>query len=197
VSEINNERRKFLATATTISGVAGISMFATPFLASFKPSVRAQALGAPVEVDISNLEPGSIVKVEWRGRAVMVVHRTVEMLDSLNKVEPLLSDPQSEASVQPSYALNEYRSLRPEILVVEGVCTHLGCAPTPRFEVSPQDLGADWQGGFYCPCHGSKFDLSGRVYSGVPAPTNLSIPPYGFLDNQRLIIGQEAQTAEA
>jgi ubiquinol-cytochrome c reductase iron-sulfur subunit len=195
VSDINNERRKFLATATTISGIAGVTMFAAPFVASFKPSVRAQALGAPVELDISMLELGAIVKVEWRGRAVMVVHRTMEMLDSLTEVESFLSDPQSQASIQPNYATNEFRSIRPEILVVEGICTHLGCVPLPRFEVSPQDLGADWQGGFYCPCHGSKFDLSGRVYSGVPAPTNLSIPPNAFFDNQRLIIGQEISEA--
>lgn len=191
---MNNDRRKLLIAATTLYGGVGIASFATPFVSSFQPSTRALAIGAPVEVDISLLEPGSIVKVEWRGRAIMIVHRTIEMLDSLSNVANQLSDPESQASVQPNYASNSHRSLKPEILVVEGVCTHLGCAPLPRFDVAPEDLGDDWQGGFYCPCHGSKFDLSGRVYSGVPAPTNLTVPPYAFLDDNRVIIGED--TAE-
>ncbi|MDH3420191.1 MAG: ubiquinol-cytochrome c reductase iron-sulfur subunit [Gammaproteobacteria bacterium] len=186
------ERRHFLTAATTIAGGVGIVGAAIPFVASFNPSARARALGAPVEVDISKVEPGALIKVEWRGRAVMILNRTEAMLDSLGDMMSVLADPGSEVSLQPDFAANEHRSLRPEILVVEGVCTHLGCAPIPRFEVAPADLGADWVGGFYCPCHGSKFDLSGRVFSGVPAPTNLTVPPYSFLSDGTLLIGSEA-----
>jgi len=189
------ERRHFLTAATTIAGGVGLVGAAIPFVASFNPSARARALGAPVEVDISKVEPGALIKVEWRGRAVMILNRTEAMLDTLADMMPVLADPGSEVSLQPEFAANEHRSLRPEILVVEGVCTHLGCAPIPRFEVAPADLGADWVGGFYCPCHGSKFDLSGRVFSGVPAPTNLTVPPYSFLGDGRLLIGAEAGAA--
>ena len=185
------ERRHFLTAATTIAGGVGVVGAAIPFVASFKPSARARALGAPVEVDISKVEPGALIKVEWRGRAIMILNRTEAMLDTLADMMPVLADPGSEISLQPDFAANEQRSLRPEILVVEGVCTHLGCAPIPRFEVAPADLGADWVGGFYCPCHGSKFDLSGRVFSGVPAPTNLTVPPYSFLSDGTLLIGSE------
>ncbi len=184
-------RRHFLTAATAVTGGVGIAAAAVPFVASFRPSARAQALGAPVEVDISKLEPGAMVRVEWRGRVIMIVHRTADMLGRLSDLEEVLADPASINSEQPTYASNEHRSVRPEILVVEGVCTHLACAPTPRFEVAPADLGADWQGGFYCPCHGSKFDLAGRVYSGVPAPTNLRIPPHSFLTAGTLLIGAE------
>ena len=185
------ERRHFLTAATTIAGGVGVVGAAIPFVASFNPSARARALGAPVEVDISKVEPGALIKVEWRGRAIMILNRTQEMLGTLADMMPVLADPGSEVSLQPEFAANEHRSLRPEILVVEGVCTHLGCAPIPRFEVAPADLGADWVGGFYCPCHGSKFDLSGRVFSGVPAPTNLTVPPYSFLSDGTLLIGSE------
>jgi len=186
------ERRHFLTAATTIAGGVGIVGAAIPFVASFNPSARARALGAPVEVDISKVEPGALIKVEWRGRAVMILNRTEAMLGTLGDMMSVLADPGSEVSLQPDFAANEHRSLRREILVVEGVCTHLGCAPIPRFEVAPADLGADWVGGFYCPCHGSKFDLSGRVFSGVPAPTNLTVPPYSFLSDGTLLIGSEA-----
>lgn len=189
---VDLERRHFLTAATTIAGGVGIAGAAIPFVASFNPSARARALGAPVEVDISKVEPGALIKVEWRGRAVMILNRTEAMLDTLGDMMSVLADPGSEVSLQPDFAANEHRSLRPEILVVEGVCTHLGCAPIPRFEVAPADLGADWVGGFYCPCHGSKFDLSGRVFSGVPAPTNLTVPPYSFLSDGTLLIGSEA-----
>lgn len=185
------QRRHFLTAATAIAGGVGIAGVAVPFVASFKPSARARALGAPVEVDISKVEPGAMIKVEWRGRAVMILNRTEAMLGTLGDMMPVLADPGSEVSLQPDFATNENRSLRPELLVVEGVCTHLGCAPIPRFEVAPADLGADWVGGFYCPCHGSKFDLSGRVFSGVPAPTNLTVPPYSFLNDGTLLIGAE------
>jgi len=184
-------RRHFLTAATAVTGGVGIAAAAVPFVASFRPSARAQALGAPVEVDISKLEPGAMVRVEWRGRVIMIVHRTADMLGRLSSLEGVLADPSSIDSEQPSYASNEYRSVRPEILIVEGVCTHLACAPTPRFEVAPADLGPDWPGGFYCPCHGSKFDLAGRVYSAMPAPTNLRVPPHSFVTEGTLLIGAE------
>jgi len=189
------QRRHFLTAATAIAGGVGIAAAAVPFVASFEPSARARALGAPVEVDISKVEPGALIKVEWRGRAIMILNRTQSMLSTLAEMAPRLADPTSEASQQPGYATNEYRSLKPELLVVEGVCTHLGCAPIPRFEVAPADLGADWVGGFYCPCHGSRFDLAGRVFSGVPAPTNLTVPPYAFINESTLLIGSDTGTA--
>jgi ubiquinol-cytochrome c reductase iron-sulfur subunit len=185
-------RRHFLVVATAVTGGAGAIATAVPFVSSFKPSARAQALGAPVTVDISKLEPGALLRVEWRGRAIYVVYRTDEMLATLGKDTAQLKDPTSEESTQPSYATNEHRSVRAPFLVLEGVCTHLGCAPMPRFEVAPVDLGADWPGGFYCPCHGSKFDLAGRVFAGVPAPTNLPIPPYRFINDNTILIGSDA-----
>ena len=187
-------RRHFLTVATVVTGGVGAIATAVPFVASFKPSARAQALGAPVTIDISKLEPGAMARVEWRGRAIYVVYRTEEMLSSLSKDVGLLEDPDSEAddSVQPDYAKNPHRSLRPAFLVLEGVCTHLGCAPMARFEVAPADLGADWPGGFYCPCHGSKFDLAGRVFAGVPAPANLPVPPYRFINDSTILIGSDA-----
>ena len=190
-------RRHFLTVATVVTGGAGAIATAVPFVASFKPSARAQALGAPVTVDISKLEPGAMTRVEWRGRAIFVVYRTEEMLSSLGKDAALLEDPDSEAddSVQPEYAKNPHRSLRPAFLVLEGVCTHLGCAPLPRFEVAPADLGADWPGGFYCPCHGSKFDMAGRVFAGVPAPANLPVPPYRFINDNTILIGSDTGTS--
>lgn len=184
-------RRHFLVVATAVTGGAGAIATAIPFVASFKPSARAQALGAPVTIDISKLEPGAIARVEWRGRAIYVVYRTEEMLGTLTKDVSLLADPESDDSTQPEYARNAHRSARPEFLVLEGVCTHLGCAPLPRFEVAPVDLGADWPGGFYCPCHGSKFDLAGRVFAGVPAPTNLPVPPYRFINDTTILIGSD------
>jgi ubiquinol-cytochrome c reductase iron-sulfur subunit len=184
-------RRHFLTVATVVTGGAGAIAAAVPFVASFKPSARAQALGAPVTVDISKLEPGALLRVEWRGRAIFIVSRTQEMLGTLSKDTAHLKDPTSEDSTQPSYAANEHRSVRPEILVLEGVCTHLGCAPLPRFEVAPVDLGADWPGGFYCPCHGSRFDLAGRVFAGVPAPTNLPVPPYRYINDNTILIGSD------
>ena len=189
--EADLSRRHFLTAATAVTGGVGLAAAAVPFVASFRPSARAQALGAPVEVDISKVEAGAMIKVEWRGRVIMIVHRTAEMLGGLGDIDSVLADPSSVESEQPTFADNEYRSLKPEILVVEGVCTHLACAPTPRFEVGPADLGADWPGGFYCPCHGSKFDLAGRVYSGVPAPTNLRVPPYSFVTESTVLIGVE------
>lgn len=184
-------RRHFLTVATLVTGGVGAIAAATPFVASFRPSARALALGAPVEVDISKLEIGQLVKVEWRGRAIYILRRSPEMLGQLKTDVGLLADPASEASTQPEYAQNEHRSIRPEYLVLEGVCTHLGCAPLARFEVAPADLGPDWPGGFYCPCHGSKFDLAGRVFAGVPAPTNLIVPPYRYLNDSTIVIGED------
>lgn len=188
-------RRHFLTVATAVTGAVGVAGAAVPFVASFKPSARARALGAPVEIDVSKIEPGAFTRVEWRGRPIYVVHRTQRMLERLEETLGRLADPTSEDSEQPSYAQNEHRSIRPSILVVEGVCTHLGCAPLPRFEVAPADLGPDWRGGFYCPCHGSMFDLAGRVYDGVPAPTNLTVPPYRFVNDRTILIGSDTGNA--
>ncbi len=188
-------RRHFLTGATAATAAVGAAAAAIPFVASFKPSARAQALGAPVEVDISSLEPGSLIKVEWRGRAIYVLNRSMTMIERLMGADYDLRDPDSADSEQPGFAVNLYRSLRPELLVVEGVCTHLGCAPVERFEVAPADLGPDWTGGFFCPCHGSMFDLSGRVFAGVPAPKNLPVPPYSFVNENTLLIGAEAGSA--
>ena len=184
-------RRHFLTVATVVTGGAGVIATAVPFVSSFKPSARAQALGAPIEVDVSKLELGALLKVEWRGHPIYILHRSDEMIASLKKDTGLLRDPESKDSEQPSYAMNEYRSIKPAYLVLEGVCTHLGCAPMPRFEVAPADLGPQWPGGFLCPCHGSKFDLAGRVFQGVPAPTNLSVPPYRYINDSTILIGSD------
>jgi len=189
-------RRHFLLVATTAVGLVGVTAAAVPFLASWRPSAKAKALGAPVEVDISKLEPGALLKVEWRGQAVYVVHRTPEMLAKLNDNDDVLRDPKSEdGDLQPDYIKDETRSIKPEYLVMVGVCTHLGCAPLDKFTPGDAELGADWVGGFYCPCHGSKFDLSGRVYKGVPAPTNLPVPPYKYLSDTLLMIGSDQGAA--
>lgn len=189
--EINTNRRRWLTAAVSVVGGAGVAAVAWPFLASMRPSARAQAAGAPVEVEISQVEPGQLIRVEWRGKPVWVVRRTQEQLDALPKTIDKLRDPNSLiVSQTPEFARNEYRSIKPEFLVLLGICTHLGCAPTYRPEVGPPDLGPDWFGGFFCPCHGSRFDLSGRVYKGVPAPTNLEVPPYRYLSETRMMIGE-------
>ncbi len=184
-------RRHFLTVATAVTGGVGVIATAVPFVASFQPSARAQALGAPVTVDVGKLEIGALLKVEWRGRPIYILHRSDAMLEALRTDVALLEDPNSEASIQPPYATNEHRSIRPTFLVMEGKCTHLGCAPLPRFEVAPADLGPTWPGGFYCPCHGSKFDLAGRVFAGVPAPTNLVVPPYRSITDRTILIGSD------
>lgn len=189
--EADLSRRHFLTVATSVAGGVGVVLAATPFVASFKPSARAQAMGGPVEVDISKLEDGAMVRVVWRGKPVWVLRRDKDMLARIEAGGPVLRDPESNESEQPEYARNGLRSIRPEILVIVGVCTHLGCAPIERFEVGPPDLGADWQGGFFCPCHGSKFDLAGRVFAGVPAPTNLPVPPYRFVGDNLVLIGDD------
>ena len=193
---VNSGRRKFLTAATSAVGVAGAVGIAVPFLGSWSPSEKAKAAGAPVKADIGKLEPGQMVVVEWRGKPVYVLHRTPEQLDGLATLNDQLKDPDSEISDQPAYIEGDARSLRPEILVIEGLCTHLGCAPKFRPEVGAADLGGDgWIGGCFCPCHGSKFDLAGRVYSGVPASTNLIVPPYSFEGDSVLVIGVDSEAA--
>jgi ubiquinol-cytochrome c reductase iron-sulfur subunit len=191
--KVDTGRRHFLTVATVATGAVGAAFAAVPFLASWKPSARAKALGAPVEVDVSKLEPGSMVKVEWRGKAIFIVHRTQEMLASLNGVADRLRDPDSNSSEQPEYARNEARSIKPEVLVLVGVCTHLGCAPLDKFSQGDATVEASWPGGFFCPCHGSKFDMSGRVFKDVPAPTNLPVPPHKFVSDTRILIGTDAE----
>jgi ubiquinol-cytochrome c reductase iron-sulfur subunit len=191
--DLDRNRRHFLTVATLVTGAAGAGMAAIPFIASLKPSARAQALGAPVEVPVSTLQPGEMVRVLWRGKLVFVLRRTSEMLERLPMVESELRDPKSEVlEQQPEYARNATRSIRPQYLVIEGSCTHLGCAPLQDFEVRPAE---GWEGGFFCPCHGSKFDLAGRVYKGVPAPTNLRVPPYRFVRDDLILIGQDSGAA--
>jgi ubiquinol-cytochrome c reductase iron-sulfur subunit len=193
MDQIDRNRRHFLTVATVVTGLAGAAVAAIPFLFSLKPSARAQALGAPVEVPIAALQPGEMIRVLWRGKLVFVLRRTKDMLARLADNDPNLRDPNSEvADQQPAYATNPTRALRPEYLVIEGACTHLGCAPLQDFEVRPSE---DWNGGFFCPCHGSKFDLAGRVYKGVPAPSNLRIPPYRFVRDDLIIIGQDTGAA--
>jgi ubiquinol-cytochrome c reductase iron-sulfur subunit len=194
--DLNKSRRKFLSVATAVTGGIGAVFAAVPFVASFRPSARAQALGVPIEVDIGKLEEGGLLKVEWRGQPVWILRRTQAMLDTLQAIAVELADPDSEQSdQQPEYARNAHRSIDPEFLVVVGSCTHLGCAPMERFDVGPADLGIDWPGGFYCPCHGSKFDLSGRVYKSVPAPLNLKVPPYRYITDGRILIGSDTGAA--
>lgn len=188
-------RRHFLTVATTVTGVGGAVLAAVPFVASMQPSAKAKALGAPVEVDTSKLEPGQEVVTKWRGRAVGVIRRTEAMLESLEEVAGRLRDPDSKEPQQPDYAQNPHRSIKPGILVVEKRCTHLGCSPTYRPDVAAEDLGDDWLGGFYCACHGSRFDLAGRVYKGVPAPLNLEIPPHRYLDSSVIQIGDPTGAA--
>jgi ubiquinol-cytochrome c reductase iron-sulfur subunit len=190
--EASVSRRHFLTVATAVTGAVGLALTAAPFIASFRPSTRAQALGAPVTVDISKLDEGAMVRVVWRGQPVWVLRRSKDMLERLAAGTMSLKDPESKESIQPAFAMNEWRAIRPDYLVVIGNCTHLGCAPLERFEVAPADLGPDWVGGFFCPCHGSKFDLSARVATGSPAPTNLSIPPYRFVGDEIIIVGEDS-----
>ena len=195
-SNVDRRKRRFLLAATSVAGgVAGVAV-AVPFVASMSPSARARAAGAPVEVDLSKVEPGMMVTVEWRGQPVWVVHRTREMLDSLPKLDGAVADPGSSMPMQPDYAKNEVRSIKPEYLVLVGICTHLGCSPSQKLAPGTESgLGDEWPGGFFCPCHGSKFDLAGRVYKGVPAPVNLRVPPYTYLSDTRLLIGEDSKGA--
>ena len=193
---VNSGRRKFLTAATSAVGVAGAVGIAVPFVGSWNPSAKAKAAGAPVKADIGKLEPGQMVVVEWRGKPVYVMNRTESQLADLASLNDRLKDPDSLASIQPAYIQGIDRALRPELLVVVGLCTHLGCAPKFRPELGAADLGGkEWLGGFFCPCHGSKFDLSGRVYAGVPASANLEVPPYSFEGDNILVIGVDTEAA--
>jgi ubiquinol-cytochrome c reductase iron-sulfur subunit len=193
--KVDTRKRKFLIAATSAVGGVAVAGVAVPLVMSMMPSARAKAAGAPVEVDISKIEPGMLLTVEWRGKPVWIVNRTPEMLGLMAKLDDQLADANSEMPQQPDYCKNAGRSIKPEILVAVGICTHLGCSPTYRKEVGAADLGADWPGGFFCPCHGSRFDLAGRVYKGVPAPTNLVIPPHQYLSDAKLLIGVDAKGA--
>lgn len=193
---VNTNRRRFLIAATTAVGAVGAGFTAVPFVVSMQPSAKAQAAGAPVEVDISKLEEGQKVTVEWRGKPVWVVSRTEQQLADLPSLDSQLRDPKSEvAEQQPSYAQNATRALKDKYLVVVGICTHLGCSPTYILAGAPNQPIADWKGGFFCPCHGSRFDMAGRVFQGVPAPTNLVIPPYTYLSDTRILVGVDHQGA--
>jgi ubiquinol-cytochrome c reductase iron-sulfur subunit len=192
---VDRKKRRFLIGATAAVGGVGVVAAVLPLGWSMAPSERAKAAGAPVEVDISKLEPGQKINIEWRGKVVWVINRTPVMLKDLPKLDSQLADPNSNSSVQPAYAKNPHRSIKPEIFVGVGICTHLGCSPTYRPDIAPADLGPEWLGGFFCPCHQSKFDLAARVYKGVPAPTNLTIPPYKFLSNTRIVVGVDSKSA--
>ncbi|MBA1146101.1 ubiquinol-cytochrome c reductase iron-sulfur subunit [Ectothiorhodospiraceae bacterium WFHF3C12] len=192
----DKSKRRFLTGAATVVGGTGLVLTAVPFINYWLPSARTKAAGAPVEVDVSKLEPGQRVSPEWRGKPVWVLRRDERMLETLPELEDQLRDPESKvASQQPPYAQNRHRSLKPEYLVLVGICTHLGCSPL--FEPEPGVYGDDWLGGFFCPCHGSKFDLAGRVYQGVPAPTNLVVPPYRFADDGTVVVGEDPQDGGA
>jgi ubiquinol-cytochrome c reductase iron-sulfur subunit len=192
---VDLKKRRLLTAATSVVGAVGGGFALVPFIASRQPSAEAKALGAPAEADISKLEPGQMLRVKWRGQPVWVVYRTPENLKDLDALKGELLDPDSIAPQQPAYCKNPYWSRKPQYLVAIGICTHLGCSPTFRPEVAPADLGAAWKGGFFCPCHGSTFDLAGRVFKGVPAPSNLVIPPHRFLSDTLILVGDDGGAA--
>ena len=192
--KIDNTRRNLIVATAALGGVASAAV-AVPFAWSWWPSERAKAAGAPVEADISGLAPGELQVVEWRGKPVWIVRRTKEMLDAVRKSDDKVTDPKSEVAMQPDYAKNENRSIKPEYLVLVGICSHLGCSPQSKGADAKAEMGADWVGGFLCPCHGSKFDLAGRVYKGAPAPINLEVPPHTYLSEGRLLIGDDKKGA--
>ena len=192
---VDKNRRRVLIAATSAIGVVGAGFVAVPFLDYWQPSAKAKAAGAPVEADVSQLEPGALLRVKWRGKPVWVVNRTEAMLAALPGLDPQLIDPASAASDQPAYAQNATRSIKPQYFVAIGICTHLGCSPTYRPDVAPDDLGADWKGGFFCACHGSRFDLAGRVFKGSPAPTNLVIPKHHYVTDAIIKIGEDGGAA--
>lgn len=196
VPKVNKTRRNLVVATSVLGGAAGAGA-AAPFVASMWPSERARAAGAPVSLNTTNLAPGELAVIEWRGKPVWVLRRSKEMLESLKTVEPRLSDPQSKASEQPKYAENEFRSANPDLLVLVGVCTHLGCSPQEKPADAKAEMGADWPGGFYCPCHGSKFDFAGRVFKGSPAPINLEVPPYTLQADGTVVIGEDEKTRGA
>lgn len=191
--EFNQARRNILIATSCAGGVATVAA-AGAFVSSMLPSERAKAIGAPIEVDISFLAAGDMMRVEWRGQPVWILHRTKEMLDAVKATDEKVADPKSErkpSELTPEYARNEFRSIRPEYMVVVGICSHLGCSPTDRLKPGPEAFDPDWKGGFYCPCHGSLFDLAGRVYKNKPAPDNLKVPPYTYLSETKLLIGED------
>lgn len=193
--DVSQGRRRFLIGATSVVGGIGVVGAAVPFVASWNPSAKAEAAGAPVTVNISKIEPGQQVTVAWRGKPVWIIRRTQEMLDGIEGLNDTVKDPQSETQQQPTYIEGVYRSLKPEIAVLVGLCTHLGCVPSYRPEVAPADLGPDWVGGLFCPCHGSRYDLAGRVYEAQPAPLNLEVPPYRFDDDTTMTVGLDPEGA--
>ncbi len=195
--KVDHNKRRLLLGATAAAGGVAAAGAGAPFVLSLMPSERAKAAGAPVQVDLSAIAPGTMISVEWQGKPVWVVHRTPEMLAMLSKHDAELADPASDVPQQPEYSHNPARSIRPEFLVVLGICTHLGCSPTFRPEIAPADLGANWAGGWFCPCHGSRFDLAGRVFKGVPAPTNLIVPPHKYLSENTLLIGDDSKGGAA
>lgn len=191
---VDKSKRRFLVMASSAVGGVAAAGAVIPFVASMLPSARALAAGAPVEVDLAKLESGAILTVEWRGKPVWIVNRSKEMLDMLAKHDDRLVDPASDSSSQqPEYCKNPTRSIKPQYLIAVGICTHLGCSPTYRKEIGAADLGGDWPGGFFCPCHGSRFDLAARVFNGSPAPTNLVIPPHKYLSETKVLIGEDAK----
>lgn len=192
---VNAGRRRFLVAATSVVGAAGAAGAAVPFVGSWFPSAKAKAAGAPVKVNISKIEPGQQMIAEWRGQPVFIVRRTEEILKNLDKVAVNVADPESKASVQPTYVDPKLRSIKPEILILVGLCTHLGCSPSYRPEVAPADLGAEWVGGYFCPCHGSKYDLAGRVYKSQPAPLNLPVPPHSYESDAVIVVGVDQEKA--
>ena len=192
--KIDNTRRNLIVATSAVAGAAGAGA-AIPFAWSWWPSERAKAAGAPVEADISSIAPGELAVVEWRGKPVWIMRRTKEMLEAVKKVDDKVTDPKSEVPLQPEYAKNEYRSIKPEFLVLIGICTHLGCSPQQKSADAKGEMGADWAGGFLCPCHGSKFDLAGRVYKGAPAPVNLEVPPHSYLSDGTIRIGEDRKGA--
>jgi ubiquinol-cytochrome c reductase iron-sulfur subunit len=195
--EVDANRRKFLTVATAATGAVGAAFTLVPFISSWKPSERARALGAPLEIDLSKLEPGQMITQSWRKQPIYVVRRTPEAVAKLGGHDANLKDPKSDSSDQPAYAKNDVRSLKPEILVLYAACTHLGCLPKQYFTVADPTMGADWPGGFFCPCHGSRFDLAGRVFNGSPASANLRVPPHKFESDTMLVIGVDATQGAA
>jgi len=193
-NKVDKTRRNLVIATCAAGGAAGVAA-AVPFAASWIPSERAKAAGAPVEADISKLEPGQMMTVEWRSKPVWILRRTKETLDALKTVDAKVSDPNSDVPQQPEYAKNEFRSIKPEVLVLVGICTHLGCSPQPKPVEDKAEMGADWAGGFLCPCHGSKFDLAGRVFKGAPAPVNLEVPQHTYLSDTRILIGTDKKGA--
>ena len=190
---VDLQKRRFLTLALTATSAVGFGFASVPFISAMAPSAKTKAMGVPVEIDISKLQPGQLVRVKWRGKPVWVVSRSPEMLERLNEVEDYLADPESDASIQPDDCKNSYRSLKPETYLAVGICTHLGCSPSYRPDIQPEDLGDDWLGGFFCPCHGSKFDMAGRIYASMPAPTNLEIPPHYYINDDRILVGESAE----